>query len=288
MHSSNSYMYSTAKEDVEEKRLAGLNELHNPYTLKFLFPLLKGRKKILEIGCGSGRLAADVLSVADEKTEFTAVDRDLGQVELAKRSLRLFSNARVMQLDIISDFEKLKKEGPFDLIYCRWLLVHLPSSIRVEIIKKFIELLSDIGVFLCDECDNRSVSFKPIKTDSIVSAPYEEATKLWSVISKGLMQLLGNDLEYTPEKIAKDFTEAAGKEKGGEVKVEGQYQVVMDKKDQKKLLTDGYRSSSKVVVQICDKPFEEIIAPFDKCVADDFVKIEFLTENIVTYRVRSP
>ena len=286
MKSHTDYMYTTAKEGVEEKRLAGLNVLHNPHTLKFLFPLLSGRKKILEVGCGSGNLAAEVLSVADEKTAYTGIDRDPAQVEHTKKLLKQFPNARVIQLDVVTEFEKLKNEGPFDLIYCRWLLVHLPSSIRREIIKNFLGLLSDVGVFLCDECDNRSVRFKPIQLDSVVSAPYEEATKLWSTISKGLMQLLGNDLEYTPEKIEKDLLTASNGK--GEVKIEGQYQVVMRGKDQKRLITDGYRSSSKVVSQVCSKPFEEIISLFDKCVEDESIEIEFLTENVATYRIRRP
>lgn len=281
MKSHTPYMHTTAKEEVEEKRLLGLNTLHNPHTLKFLLPLLSGRKKILEVGCGSERLAAEVLSVIDKKAEFTAVDRDSGQVEHSKRSLSPFPNARVIKLDVATEWEKLKKEGPFDLIYCRWLLVHLPSSIRMETIKNLLGLLSESGVFLCDECDNRSVRFKPIQFSSIVSAPYEEATKSWLTISKGLMQLLGNDLEYTPEKIGKDLVAAsAGK---GEVKIEGQYQVVLRGKDQKRLLTDGYRSSSRVVSQVCSKSFEEIILPFDKCVEDESIEVEFLTENVVTY-----
>lgn len=283
MKPSHDYMYATANEEIEETRLAGLNALHNPYTLKFLHPFLSGRRKILEVGCGAGYLAAEVLRIADIGAEYTGVDRDPAQVNLCNKSLNQFSNARVMQLDIVTEFEKLKSEGPFDLIYCRWVLVHLPSSVRINVIRNLLSLLSNNGVFLCDECDNRSVKFKSIRDKDAATALYSKATQLWSTISKGLMKLLGNDLEYAPEKIKMDLL-TAGKGRG-EVNVEGQYQIVLRQRDQKKLITDGYRSSHKIVSQVCEKPFEEIIAVFDKCIEDESIVVEFLTENVVTYRV---
>ncbi len=280
--SQTTYMYSTAKDELEEKRLAGLNILYNPSTIRFLSPFLTGKKKILELGCGSGTLAAEVLSLADNQVEYLGIDRDPAQVQHSIKALKRFPNSHVVQIDIVNDFETLRKQAPFDLIYCRWLLVHLPSKKRVEVIKNILGLLSKNGVFLCDECDNRNVRFKPIESASVVRAPYQEATRLWSIISKGLMQVLGNDLEYTSEKIQEDFLLAS--DGIGEVKVEGQYHVILRGKSEKKLLTDGYRSSSELVSQVCNKPFEEIIEAFDKCVENESIEIEFLTENVVTYR----
>lgn len=279
------YMYNTAAENVEARRLAGLNKLHNPHTLRYLFPLLSGRKKILELGCGSGHLAAELLEKADDLINYIGIDRDPAQVKHTKKALQNHPKAEVIQLDIVTELEKLKSRGPFDLIYCRWLLVHIPTDIRLEIIRKILELLSPTGVFLCDECDNRSVKFKPIDPDVPSIAPYEQATQLWSQISLGLMGLLHNDLELTPEKIKNDFKIASGDK--GEVRIEGQYQVIMRGKNEKRLITDGYRSSAAIVSKACGKIFDELIAPFDLCVEDDNIEAEFLTEHVVTYRAEA-
>lgn len=275
------YMYSSAAEEVEARRLASLNQLHNPHTLRYLSPLLSGRAKILELGCGSGQLAADLLEKAESTAYYLGVDRDPAQVHHSKELLQQYPNAEISQLDLLTELEKLKGKAPFDLIYCRWLLVHLPCTMRLEVIKNILKLLSKNGIFLVDECDNRDVRFKPIGSNSIPIAPYEQATKLWSEISLGLMQLLKNDLELAPEKIKHDFASAS--EGKGEIKIEGQYQVVLRGRDQKRLITDGYRSSASLVSKACTKAFAELVAPFDACVDDDQIEIEFLTQNVISY-----
>jgi SAM-dependent methyltransferase len=274
------YMYTTAAEDVEAKRLAGHNMLHNPHTLQFLKPYIHGRKVILEIGCGSGQLAADVMSLADETAKFVGVDRDLAQIKRSSIALKEFEGrSKLVQLDLLSEFDLLRKMGPFDLIYCRWVLVHFPKDQLVNFLKNIIGLLAEGAVFLCDECDNRSVVFKPNNSGK-TTAPYLEATELWSVLSLALMDDLKNDLELTAEKIIAKLQQAGGD--SGNVRVEGQYQVTLRGKEQKKLIADGYRSSAAFFKSI-GKPINEFIGVIDACVDDDSIEVPFLTENVVTF-----
>ena len=110
----NEYMYAAGGEDIEAKRLAGHNTLHNPHTLRFLKPYIHGRKSILEIGCGSGQLAADVMSFADESAIFLGVDRDPAQIKRSSILLEKFeSRAQLMQIDLLTELDQLKKKGTF-------------------------------------------------------------------------------------------------------------------------------------------------------------------------------
>lgn len=275
---SNEYMYTTAAEELEARRLQGLNDLHNPHTLKFLQRYLPGRKKILELGCGSGQLAAEVMKHADSNSHFIGIDRDPAQVQHCTNILKNNSSrVEVIKLDIVTELQQLREKGPFDLIYCRWVLVHLSNAIRIEVLRNIFSLLAENGVFLCDECDNRTVECKPIEPNK-TTAPYREANKLWSELSHALMRLLKNDLELTPEKIQAAFLEASNNK--GKVCVDGQYQVTFRGKEQKRLLTD---SSKAPLIKIYGQEGESMIAIFDRCAADDNIEINFLTENVVSY-----
>ena len=277
------YMYSTAANKIEAKRLAGLNILHNPYTLSYLRPYLTGGKSILELGCGSGHLALDVMKLVDSSTRYLGVDRDAAQVNNSSQLLKAYSNAEVMQLDVLEEFNRLKERGPFDVIYCRWLLVHVPNAMRVEFLKNVLGLLSETGVFLCDECDNRTVQFRQV-VQGDTATPYEKATRIWSDLSLALMGFLKNDLELTPEKITQSLLEASN-EKRVDIKVEGQYQIILRGSQQKRLITDGYRSSSDIIFKVYGKPIEDFIDSFDVCVLDDNIECTFLTQNVVTCKL---
>ena len=157
--------------------------------------------------------------------------------------------------------------------------MHLPKDQLVNFLRNIIGMLTEDGVFFCDECDNRSVEFKPNNNHAPI-APYKEATKMWSVLSLALINVLKNDLELTAEKIKIMLQEAS--EAIGHVCIEGQYQVTLHGKDQKKLITDGYRSSKAFFASI-GKPIEGFIDTFDACIADDCIDVPFLTESVATF-----
>lgn len=281
----NEYMYSSASEEVEAKRLQGLNDIHNPHTLSYLKPYLRSGIKILELGCGSGYLAAEVMDLVDSSIYFVGVDRDIAQINNTQRLLKKHQkNSELLSLDLITELDKLKEKGPFDLIYCRWVLVHLPNEVRENVLRNVIKLLAKNGIFICEECDNRSVEFQP-NGEKDPTAPYEQASELWSALSLTLMKMLKNDLEFTPDKISRLLSIASnGNNKN--IKIEGQYQLTLKGFHQKRLITDGYRSSASILSKAYGKPIEPIIEIFDQCAKDDGLDAPFLTQNLVSYRQR--
>ena len=280
MHESNpKYMYTTAAEKVEAERLIGLNKLHNPHTLQYINKYLP-RRKILELGCGSGLLAADMLTISPESS-YVGIDRDPGQIEWSRINLQKFPNTKIIQMNILDNLLALKSEGPFDLIYCRWVLVHLPKDRLVTILEDIFSMLAPNGVFLCDECDNRQVAFRPIEVRPSVS-PYEQATRDWLDLSKNLMQLFGNDLELSTEKIVEIFSKAS--HGIGRIGIEGHYQVIFHGYEQKRFITDGYRSAAIPISKASGKNVEhDIIPAAEQCAMDKNIEIAFLQQSVLSY-----
>ena len=280
MHELNQkYMYTTAAEKVEADRLIGLNKLHNTHTLGYIKKYLP-KGKILELGCGSGLLAADMLTISPE-SYYVGIDRDLGQIEWSKMNLKKFPNTKIIQMDILDNLLALKKEGPFDLIYCRWVLVHLSKDRLVGILEDIFSMLSPNGIFLCDECDNRQVAFRPIEGRPSASH-YEKATQDWLALSKNLMQLFGNDLELSSEKIVDILSKAS--HGIGRIRVEGHYQVIFHGYEQKRFITDGYRSAATPIYKASGTNVEQDIIPAsEQCAKDENIEVAFLQQSVVSY-----
>jgi SAM-dependent methyltransferase len=276
----NTYMYGSASLDIETARLIRLNKLHNPHTMKNLAPFISGRKKILEIGCGTGLLAAEVLAIAEKDVEFVAVDKDPYQVNTIKKNLSEHKNATIMELDLTGDIAALNDIAPFDLIYCRWVLVHFPEETRINILKTLLSLLAPKGIFICDECDNRTVTYRSIGSST---SDYNLATKMWGEISIALMKEYGTDYRLSPEKLSKQIMAAA--DNNGSVKLLGTYQIVFTSQRDKMLISDGFRSSAAAILASMGKDVEEVVKPFDDCAKDNMIEVDFLTENVIAYEL---
>lgn len=274
----NQYMYSSASNAVETKRLAGFNDIINPVTLAVLADYLKPNMRILELGCGSGELAKSVAERA-QSCELIAVDKDKAQIDLANEKLKIFENARAIHLDITHDLDKL--EGKYDLIYCRWVLVHVPTKLIKKTLGKIISLLSENGIFICEECDNSKVLFSCNREDEALKKDCEKSTESWLEISNKLMKLLGNDFALTPEKITQHFIDAGAAAK--QIEHLKTYQIKLKNAEEKDLICKGYRSSSEVLRQI-DVDVETIIKPFEHCANDDDVEVDFLVQHFMLCR----
>lgn len=274
----NTYMYGPASLDVEKNRLYRLNELYNPKTMYFLTPYISGSTKILEVGCGTGLLATEVLKLADAETSLVAVDRDPYQIETTKKNLSAYINQSTIMLDLTDRIDSLKNTGPFDLIYCRWFLVHFPEPTRVHILQKLFTVLSPTGTFICDECDNSSVKY--VSTGSSTS-DCGLATQRWHQISSELMKKYGTDYQLTPDKLTDQMLKAS--DGVGKVELLGNYQLTFKSERDKSLISDGFRSSETFLFESMGQSIEELIAPFDDCARDEHVEAQFLRQYVVSF-----
>lgn len=80
---------------------------------------LSHRRRILDAGCGNGRVTALLKQHAPAAEEIVGID--LTAAEVAKENLRGLDRVRVEQKDLLGDLSDL---GEFDLIYCQEVLHH--------------------------------------------------------------------------------------------------------------------------------------------------------------------
>lgn len=95
------------------------------FARRFVVPRVVGEQplgpRVLEIGCGSGAMAAEVLRLHPEVAEYVATDIDPAMVTLATRQLSgVGDRARVQEVDASGlPFD----DGTFDTV-CSWLMLH--------------------------------------------------------------------------------------------------------------------------------------------------------------------
>jgi SAM-dependent methyltransferase len=80
---------------------------------------LADKRRILDAGCGNGRVTALLQRHAPEDSEIVAID--LHAAEVAREKLAGLPNVSVHQADLLGDLSEL---GEFDFIYCQEVLHH--------------------------------------------------------------------------------------------------------------------------------------------------------------------
>jgi SAM-dependent methyltransferase len=103
------------------------------------------KPRILDYGCGVGRMAKEVL---DQSSEVTVVGVDASAVQL-QHAREYINNSR------FSAMFPHELEGQFDLVYCLYVLQHIPAiEIREAIARMHYRLKSD-GLFIYCSSDAR-------------------------------------------------------------------------------------------------------------------------------------
>ena len=80
---------------------------------------LANRDRILDAGCGNGRVTALLNANTSEKHEIVGID--LSSAEIASKNLSNLSNIEIHKKNLLGDLSDL---GCFDLIYCQEVLHH--------------------------------------------------------------------------------------------------------------------------------------------------------------------
>lgn len=109
--------------------------------LKIISPLLPGRNKILDAGCGSGFFSRFFLS--ENKTVFS-IDNSTEALELCRKNVDNKSHLRLLDLTNQSISSELATD--IDLIFTDGLLEHFSMPMQLKILENFRESLSANGV----------------------------------------------------------------------------------------------------------------------------------------------
>lgn len=96
---------------------------------------LAGKSRILDAGCGNGRVTALLRKYAPITAEIIGIDRSSASV--ADKNLSEMEKVRVFEKDLLGDLSDL---GEFDFIYCQEVLHHTDDPKR-----SFLNLVSLLG-----------------------------------------------------------------------------------------------------------------------------------------------
>jgi trans-aconitate 2-methyltransferase len=135
--------YQFGDTDLAAERLRRLALVFNPSSREFLAALAdRAPRDILDLGCGPGhttRMLADVFPQAN----MVGLDSSSHFVELARRT----SVPRVTFA--LADATQPLPGGPYDLVYCRYLLTHLPKA--EDVVNFWIGHLRGGGLLVVEE-----------------------------------------------------------------------------------------------------------------------------------------
>lgn len=135
------YPLPTGEDDRERLRLTAA--IYDPATTEFLLRHLPSEGRILEIGCGHGQIAR-WMAERSPNARVLGLDSSPAQIAVAK------SSEGPANLDFcVGDITRWTEERRFDLIVCRFVLLHLPE--RAAVLQCLLDLLSPAGTLVIEE-----------------------------------------------------------------------------------------------------------------------------------------
>ena len=208
--------YSLPVGEKDKDRLIILNEIYSPSTEQFFTscPILKG-DKVLELGCGIGLITQMLASYVGETGYVLGIDNSEEQLAIANN---LLPAEPIPQLEYkklsVYDLEMLNEK--FDVVYTRFLLVHLPDPLQViELVKG---ILKPGGNFIIEDMTGH---------DTLLSIPNRKGMEIVQYFDKLQFQVHGLDDKYFA--TIPDLLKKAG------------YQIVLSQKKHPQLDTEHKR-----------------------------------------------
>ena len=167
MQTNKQYLFSVGSADEERLRIQ--NRLCDPYTDRFVqakLPDLTG-KTVLDVGCGTGVVSCFWAKKVGKTGHVIAIDISAEQIEIARNTARYegHDNITFMQADA-NELEKIQDK--FDLVYCRFFLLHVLNQQAIQ--EKMLFCVKFGGHLFCEEV---------MSYDSFLSDPDSRAFQSW-------------------------------------------------------------------------------------------------------------
>lgn len=135
--------------DDDEARLALSDRIYGGASRAFIRQLgpLSGRR-VLDVGCGSGNLACWLGREVGAGGSVIGVDASDEQIGVARRNAqkRELRNVEFVRADA-TELDRLPSN--FDLVYCRFVLIHLREPVRA--LRQMWNRVRSEGVLACEE-----------------------------------------------------------------------------------------------------------------------------------------
>jgi SAM-dependent methyltransferase len=150
--------YVLATGEAAAYRLRLLHSLYEEGTRRVLLDAgLRPGMCVADVGCGVGMVTALLAELAGPKGHVVGIDASGAQLALAHQ--RLHSGSNKISFVEASAIDTGLPHESFDLIYCRFLLIHLPEPERA--LREMRALLKPNGILVCEDGDLTSAGSEP-------------------------------------------------------------------------------------------------------------------------------
>ena len=150
--------YVLATGDAAANRLRILHNVYGPGARELLIRAgIRPGMRVVDLGCGTGMVTQLLAQLVGPTGEVVGVDYSAAQVKQARALLPTeLANVRFIQASATDT--GLTRET-FDLVYCRFLLIHLTEP--ESALREMRELLKPGGIFVCEDGDLTSAGSEP-------------------------------------------------------------------------------------------------------------------------------
>jgi SAM-dependent methyltransferase len=150
--------YALATGEAAADRLRILHELYGPGTRRVLLESgLRGGMHVADLGCGVGMVTGLLAELVGSEGQVVGIDSSGAQLAEARERLNgAGSHVRFVEA---SATDTGLPPGSFDLVYCRFLLIHLPDPERA--LREMFALLRPGGILVCEDGDLTASGSEP-------------------------------------------------------------------------------------------------------------------------------
>jgi SAM-dependent methyltransferase len=150
--------YALATGEAAAYRLAILHELYGPGTRRVLLEAgLRRGMRVADLGCGVGMVTALLAELVGPTGYVVGIDSSAAQLAQARERLNA-DGAHIRFVEASANATGLP-HGSFDLVYCRFLLIHLPEPERA--LREMFALLKPDGILVCEDGDLTASGSEP-------------------------------------------------------------------------------------------------------------------------------
>jgi SAM-dependent methyltransferase len=150
--------YALATGEAATYRLRVLHALYAPGSRRALLDAgLRSRMRVADLGCGVGMVTSMLAELVGPEGHVVGIDASAAQLAQAREHLPPGrTNIRFVEA---SATDTGLPPASFDLVYCRFLLIHLPEPERA--LREMRALLKPGGILVCEESDLTSAGSEP-------------------------------------------------------------------------------------------------------------------------------
>lgn len=170
--------YVLATGDAAANRLRILHNVYGPGARQLLMRAgIRPGMSVADLGCGTGMVTQLLAELVGPTGEVVGVDYSAEQVKQAGVQLpKRLSNVRFVQASATDTGLPREK---FDLVYCRFLLIHLSDPEAA--LREMRELLKPGGIIACEDGDLSSAASEPPSKLEMFSELFEALGPKWGV-----------------------------------------------------------------------------------------------------------